>query len=153
MKIWLTIAAVIILLGAVGAYVLNRPAAPAYQPPAKEAPGNGVTGVAISSTDPFDISIVFSDEGFSPNEVTIKKGQRVRFINNSTQDVWPASGVHPTHTLYPEKESTDCLGSSFDACRALKPGEFFDFTFNYVGEWRYHDHDHAYNTGVITVTP
>jgi len=151
MKIWLPIVAVLILIAATGIYFLNRPGAPAYQPPAKEAPGQGVTGVASSASDPSDVSITSTDNGFAPNEVTIKKGQRVRFINNSTQNVWPASGVHPTHTLYPEKEATDCLGSSFDSCRELKPGEFFDFTFNYVGEWRYHDHVHAYNTGVVTV--
>ncbi len=153
MKIWIPVGIVVLLAAGVGIYTLTRPSAPAYQAPPQEAPGLGVTGIASSSTDAFDVTITYSNDGFAPEEVTIKKGQRVRFINNSTQNVWPASGVHPTHTLYPEKEPTDCLGSSFDACRELKPGEFFDFTFNYVGEWRYHDHIHAYDTGVITVTP
>src|SRR4051812_11391422 len=104
---------VVILLVAVGGYVLTRPSTPAYQAPAKEAPGSGLIGMATSSTDQFDVSITYTNDGFVPNEVTIKKGQRVRFINNSTQEVWPASGVHPTHTIYPEKEPTDCLGSAF----------------------------------------
>ena len=112
----------------------------------------GVVGAAEDDTDPFDIETVFDGEKFTPSELTIKKGTRVRFYNGSTIGIWPASGVHPTHTLYPEKQSTDCLGSSFDSCGNLNPGDFFDFTFNYTGQWRYHDHSHAYYTGVITVT-
>lgn len=124
---------------------------PAYTE-TKESPGLGVTGAAADSTDPYDVTITYTDEGYTPSEISIKKGQRVRFLNQSSSETWPASAVHPTHTLYPEKESTNCLGSSFDACKGLKTGEFFDFTFNYAGEWRYHDHVHAYHTGVITVT-
>jgi plastocyanin len=136
---------------AVSVYLTRQNSAPIYNEP-KAAPGMGITGAAEDGTDSYDIEIVFDGETFTPSELTIKKGQRIRFFNGSTIDIWPASGVHPTHTLYPEKESTDCLGSSFDACRNLAPGDFFDFTFNYVGEWRYHDHSHAYYTGSITVT-
>ena len=146
-------AVVLAVCAAIFFYMTHKNSVPAYQEP-KEAPGMALVGMAKDSTDPFDVEITFNDEGFAPTEVTIKKGQRVRFINkSSTAQPWPASGVHPTHTLYPEKEPTDCLGSSFDACRPLKLGEFFDFTFNYAGEWRYHDHTHAYYTGVITVKP
>jgi plastocyanin len=116
-----------------------------------EPPGRGVTGNA-NTKDPFDVTITYTANGFSPADTTIKRGERVRFVNNSNEETWPASGIHPTHTLYPEKEKTDCLGSSFDACIGLKQGEFFDFTFNYIGEWRFHDHLHPYNTGSVTVT-
>lgn len=96
--------------------------------------------------------ITFTDAGFVPSSVTVKKGQTVRWMNNSGAEVWPASAVHPTHSIYPQKSASDCLGSSFDACKGLKKGEAWDFTFNYVGAWRFHDHLHASKTGVVNVT-
>jgi plastocyanin len=123
-----------------------------YTPPAVEPAGGGVTGAASASDDPYSVTITLTDEGFTPRDTTVAQGTRVRFLNDSKDTFWPASGVHPTHTLYPEKEPTDCLGSAFDACKALAPGQFYDFTFYYVGRWPYHDHLHAYNTGSVTVT-
>lgn len=101
----------------------------------------------------FDALIAYTDSGYSPATVTIKKGQTVRFVNNSSnQETWPASAVHPTHGVYPEKTAADCLGSAFDACRGLKSGEFWEFTFNQTGTWRFHDHLHASKTGSVVVT-
>ena len=98
-------------------------------------------------------TIAYTEGGYAPASVTIKKGETVRFANNTTaEDTWPASSVHPTHSVYPEKSSADCLGSAFDACRGLKPGESWEFTFNEVGEWRFHDHIHASKTGLVVVT-
>ncbi len=122
-----------------------------YAVPAPQTPGRGVVGNAQLTPDSYDVLITYTGQGFSPRDVIVKQGQRVRFLNTSSEEIWPASGIHPTHSLYPEKQSTDCLGSSFDSCRPIKDGEFFDFTFYYTGEWRYHDHDHAYQTGSITV--
>jgi len=98
------------------------------------------------------VVISYTNDGYTPSVVGIKKGKTVRFTNNSQdQETWPASAVHPTHSIYPEKKESDCLGSSFDACRGLKPGESWDFTFNTAGEWRFHDHLHAAKTGVVNV--
>lgn len=99
------------------------------------------------------VVISYTEEGYAPANVTIKKGDTVRFVNNATsQETWPASAVHPTHTVYPEKSASDCLGSSFDACRGLKAGESWEFTFNSAGEWRFHDHMHPSQTGTVIVT-
>ena len=145
---------VVLAVAAAGVYFLRDSGTglPNYTPPAQEMPGRGVTGTAASDTDPFDVTITYTDEGYAPSDITVTKGTRVRFINASNEPTWPASGVHPTHSLYPEKESADCLGSSFDSCRPLQPGEFYDFTFYYEGRWPYHDHLAAYNSGSITVT-
>lgn len=144
----------VVLVCAVGGYFLwqNTTRAPSSQPIPSELPGKGIVGNVTSDIDQFDITIEYTKDGFVPRDVSIAQGTRVRFLNTSDEETWPASGIHPTHSLYPEKESTDCLGSSFDSCAALKNGEFFDFTFYYTGEWRYHDHIHAYQTGSITVT-
>lgn len=144
---------VLAILGAAAYYFGSRASnALDYTPPAQQPPGKGVVGNARLDSDPYDITITYTDDGFSPRDITIDQGTRVRFVNNSSSTFWPASGVHPTHTLYPEKEGSDCLGSAFDACEDLQPGEFYDFTFYYIGNWSYHDHLHAYNTGTITVT-
>jgi hypothetical protein len=68
------------------------------------------------------VEITYTEDGYSPSEVTIQKGQAVRWVNNSEWDMWPASAVHPTHSLYPGKDDGDCLGSSFDACDYFAPG-------------------------------
>lgn len=99
-----------------------------------------------------DAVISFTANGFEPSTVTIQKGDTVRFVNNSTLDIWPASANHPTHTVYPQKSADDCLGSTFDACKAVKPGESWDFTFTEVGTWNFHDHLHSNRRGSVTVT-
>jgi plastocyanin len=152
-KIWISVIVVAVLLiaGSLYYFFQNTPYITAYTPPPHEPAGHGVVGNVKLDKDSFDVTITYTDSGFDPAAITIKQGQRVRFLNNSHETFWPASGVHPTHSLYPEKESTDCLGSSFDACQDLKPGEYFDFTFYYLGTWPFHDHLHPVNTGSITV--
>ncbi|MBI5412927.1 YbhB/YbcL family Raf kinase inhibitor-like protein [Candidatus Peregrinibacteria bacterium] len=88
-------------------------------------------------------------DGFSPSILTIKEGETVQFINKDTEPHWPASAVHPTHTAYPE--TGGCIGSKFDACAVLKQNETFNFTFNKIGAWEYHDHLNPGITGKIIV--
>jgi plastocyanin len=99
-----------------------------------------------------DTVISFTDAGFVPSSVTIQKGQTVRWANNSGSKVWPASAVHPSHAVYPQKSGSDCLGSSFDACKGLAQGESWDFTFENVGEWKFHNHLSASQRGTVNVT-
>lgn len=96
--------------------------------------------------------ISYTENGYEPAEVTIKKGQAVRWVNNSSAEMWPASAVHPTHSIYPQKSDSDCLGSSFDACRRMSPGESYEFTFNERGDWKFHDHVRPSKTGIVHVT-
>lgn len=106
----------------------------------------------VVQTAPAEATVItFTENGYSPASVTIKRGAAVRFENRSNRDTWPASAFHPTHTIYPEKTAGDCLGSAFDACRGVAPGESWAFTFNVVGTWRYHDHLNASKTGTVVV--
>lgn len=105
------------------------------------------------SAIPVAAKIVFTEEGYAPSKVTIKKGEKIRFENSADEwEMWPASAVHPTHSIYPQSSPSDCLGSSFDACEHLAPGQAWEFVFDEAGEWRFHDHIHPSKTGVITVT-
>ena len=90
----------------------------------------------------FDVFVVIDDRGqFSPSAVKVSKGGKVTWVNKSSVAVWPASAVHPTHTLYP----------GFDALRGLKTGETYSFIFEKVGSWKYHNHLNSGVTGVVEV--
>lgn len=102
-------------------------------------------------------TVVRSDAGYAPNELMIKKGDKVTFRNESSRETWPASAMHPSHTVYPGSGYVKCLdGTSdksklFDSCRGLKAGEEWSFVFNEVGTWGYHDHLHDLMYGKIIV--
>ena len=89
-------------------------------------------------------SVVYSDGGYAPEELTIKKGDKVTFRNESARETWPASAMHPSHSVYPgssiQKCETEEMTRIFDACVGLKQGEEWSFVFEEPGEWFYHDH-------------
>ena len=89
-------------------------------------------------------TVVYSDEGYAPKELTIKKGDKVTFRNESARETWPASAMHPSHTTYPGSSIGKCDTSEedqiFDACMDLKQGEEWSFMFDEGGTWGYHDH-------------
>lgn len=93
--------------------------------------------------------IINSDSGYSPSTITVKKGETVTWKNESAQETWPASAMHPTHAVYPIKGG--CIGSTFDACKGFKKGESWSFTFDAVGTWKYHDHLNPSHFGTIIV--
>jgi plastocyanin len=93
--------------------------------------------------------------GFVPNQVTIKAGEAIRFQNESGAASWPASAMHPTHTVYPGSDIKKCdtpeEPNIFDACRGLADGETWSFVFTQKGSWKYHDHVVSGRFGSITV--
>lgn len=94
--------------------------------------------------------------GFSPSTLTINKGDTILFQNIHPEESWPASVVHPTHTVYPGSGISKCGTAEenmiFDACGGLSPDYgTYSFTFNEVGTWNYHDHLDTGKTGTIIV--
>jgi plastocyanin len=89
-----------------------------------------------------DISIEMTDWGFSPDYQVVTKGDKVIFKNIGKEGHWPASNIHPTHQIYPE----------FDPKKPVPLGQNWEFTFDKVGTWKYHDHLNPQLTGTITVT-
>lgn len=104
--------------------------------------------VSVSVSVPKTVTITYTDAGFSPANITINKGDTVKFVNNSSSDMWPASAMHPTHLAYPEQSS--CFAGKFDGCHVTK-GNSYSMKFNLVGAWGYHDHLNASKFGKITV--
>lgn len=93
--------------------------------------------------------ISFNGATFEPGILTIKAGETVTFRNDSAGQVWPASAMHPTHKVYPA--AGGCIGSAFDACKGLMPGESWSFKFDEAGSWKYHDHLNPKNFGTVVV--
>lgn len=85
--------------------------------------------------------ITKTDSGFSSAAITVKLGDKVIFKNQSSKSFWPASNLHPTHTIY----------SEFDSLKGVPAGESYSFVFEKVGKWPYHDHLDSTQGGVITV--
>ena len=101
--------------------------------------------------------IEITSSEFAPETLTISKGETVTFINKDTEEHWPASAMHPTHTFYPGSDIAKCFDDEtdkstlFDSCSGLSEGESWSFTFNEVGSWGYHDHLNANLHGKIIV--
>jgi plastocyanin len=99
--------------------------------------------------------VSYTDSGYSPSTITIKKGETVTFKNESSRSMWPASAVHPSHRVYSgtslEEHCPDTAGTAFDACKGYSPGQSWSFKFDKVGTWKYHDHLNPSATGTIIV--
>lgn len=93
--------------------------------------------------------IDITPDGFSPRTLSIKVSDTIVFVNKDADPHWPASDIHPTHGVYPDKDG--CIGSKFDACRGLNTGEAYEFTFLHEGSWCFHDHLMPGLTGCVDV--
>lgn len=103
-------------------------------------------------TTPAENIIEITSSGFNPNSLTIKTGEKVTFVNKDSRQHWPATNVHPTHTLYPGSSISKCPSDTiFDACKGLSKDESWSFTFNNAGSWDYHDHLNPGLGGTIIV--
>jgi plastocyanin len=99
--------------------------------------------------------VVYTNSGYSPSTLTVKKGETVTFKNQSSRSMWPASAMHPTHRVYSgtslDEHCPDTAGTAFDACKGFLPGQSWSFIFNKTGTWKYHDHLNPGATGTIVV--
>lgn len=153
MKNFLWALAVVIILG--GAYMLwqggSKSSGEAVTPtPAPiTTPGQATPSPAAAA---MTATVSYSGAGFSPGEVTIKKGGTVTWKNESNGKMWVASAQHPSHMVYAgtsrEAHCPDASGTAFDQCAG---GSDYSFTFEKVGTWNYHDHMNATVFGKVTV--
>jgi plastocyanin len=94
-------------------------------------------------------TVEYTDQGFNPSTITIKKGETVTWVNHGSDDMWVASNPHPIHNGYPE--SGGCINSVFDACAGFGSGKSYSFTFTTVGKWGYHNHLSPADHGTVVV--
>lgn len=86
-----------------------------------------------------EYEVVLTKNGFTPLELTVYVGDYVKFSTNTNQYFWPASDIHPTHTIYPK----------FDPKEPIPSNKSWTFKFDKAGIWKYHDHLSPYFTGII----
>lgn len=150
---------VVIVLGIIFAVMGNRPTT--IEPAAEVIPRPQAVAPTppkqlITRENQTEYDIIYNSRGFSPNPVTIKKGDIVKFNNQTGGDMWIASGPHPAHTNYPGTDNKKCgtaeAKNMFDACRGYKMGDSWAFTFDEVGTWGYHNHARPSDFGRIIVT-
>lgn len=97
---------------------------------------------------PFHAFVSYVNSGFEPRRSMITAGQTVRFTNNSTH---PLRIVSFGDVLYPADSGT-CGPSALDSCRALNPGEYWQFTFEERGTWQFRNSvDQAGEPGEVLV--
>jgi plastocyanin len=120
--------AALIFYGLIHFGVIKLPAAKAYD----------CTQVTESKT----IVIAMRKGNFEPSDVKAQVCDKLQFINESSEEVWPAVGPHPTHSSYP----------GFDSLRAIPPGERYEFQVNRLGVYTFHDHLHDGVAGRVMIT-
>ncbi|OGI60979.1 hypothetical protein A2641_01655 [Candidatus Nomurabacteria bacterium RIFCSPHIGHO2_01_FULL_37_25] len=99
--------------------------------------------------------VTYSNSGYSPSTLTIKKGETVTFKNQSSNSMWTASAKHPTHVVYSgtslSEHCPDPDNTAFDTCTSIEPGDSWSFKFDISGTWKYHNHLNPADTGTIVV--
>jgi len=93
-------------------------------------------------------TVTYSDSGFSPQSTTVKSGESITWVNDSSSTVQVGSANHPTHTI-----NQQLTGDEFvdEFVIELAPGESETVQLTKAGNWGYHDHLKASMTGSITV--
>ena len=138
----ITIFVVLVVGGALVWYVTQSSS---YTPStANILPQNSYTPATSTAT-----TVTYTASGFSPSPITISAGDEITFLNSGTDDMRVASDPHPSHDGYPT--SGGCVGSTFDSCSALHPGDTWSFTFNATGTWGYHNHLNPTEKGTVIV--
>ncbi|MCI0619534.1 hypothetical protein L0Y40_00655 [Candidatus Wolfebacteria bacterium] len=123
-------------------------------------PGTGTTTDDVPTETPDEpegesVTVMYTDEGFSPSPVTIKVGDTVTFVNTSSGAMWVASAMHPTHMVYSGTELAEHCGDetdiSFDQCESAGADGTYSFTFTKAGTWNYHNHVDSTDFGSVVV--
>lgn len=127
-----------IILFATVAYMMQRQEAPTVT---SETDSPTATQTETSNKSTSTATITYTNDGFKPSTITVKKGTAITVVNNSAVDVMFSSADHPTH-----EEQTELN------MKMLRPNESGTVTPTKVGTWGYHDHIDAAMTGSIIVT-
>lgn len=133
-KFLLIIAVVVILLG--GFFILSNKTknnqVNQNQTTQKQSP------TPVKTVEGKEVAV--TNNGFEPQTITIKKGQRIVWTNKSGTNVTVNSDSHPTHLLWPFLN----LGQFAD-------GSSVSVVFEKAGKYTYHNHLNASQVGTVIV--
>lgn len=85
--------------------------------------------------------MLYTADGYSPDQLDIPIGSRVAFRNTTDIPMWTASDPHPVHSDF----------SVFDSERAYMLDETYIFQFNETGTFGLHNHEKSLHRGIIRV--
>lgn len=88
-----------------------------------------------------DYTVKYQSAGFNPQTITVRRGQSVRFLNESSGTMFVAAARSPN--------SNDL--TEFNQGRSVGKGGYYDFTFNIKGVFVYYNQNDRTKTGVIVV--
>lgn len=141
-NVWIGIAVVVLILAG---WFLLRPkqkaeTAPANvsTPPISESTAAATEEVTIQANQN---AVTITSAGFSPQEITVKVGESVTWVNAGSEDHQVNSAPHPIHTAY----------TPLNTVGLLKPGDKQSLTFPTAGTYKYHDHLNPSLFGSVTV--
>lgn len=124
------------------------------QPEGTATQDNGMVGGDAVAPATGGAEVHYTTAGFTPKSVTIKAGEKVTFVNDTSGPMWVAADEHPTHTEYDGSDrATHCSGTysgatPFDQCQ---PGSSYSFVFTKAGSFEYHNHSAAQFSGMVVV--
>jgi len=151
--VWIALGAVVVIAVGVYAFSLNRAVAPSES---RMVPAPQQFAPSERSNAALTI-VTLTDTGFTPTTVTIGVGETVRFTNTSSRGMWVGADEHPTHTEYDGTSTREhCangvnITGSFDQCTPIENGASWDYTFEKVGTFGFHNHVGASSVGTVTV--
>lgn len=111
--------------------------------------------VDVEVSIPASHTVTYTNAGYAPAELKIKTGDTVVFKNQSSNQVWTGSAMHPSHMVYGgtslQQHCPDTDNNDFDQCKAEGAGTQWSFTFTKKGTWGYHNHMNSSHFGKIIV--
>ena len=123
------------------------------------SPGTAPIGTTAINPQSQNVTITYTDAGFSPNSISIPRGATVTWVNQSSRSMWVATNPHPSHTGYDQTSRSQHCATGYtgaktpDECKSDAKGASYSFTFDKTGQWGYHNHVLANDSGTIIVTP
>ena len=165
---WAVVLGSILLIGAiVAAIFLFRSMTPAVTtteqspvaaPETEATPSSGITVTAdIVTAANKVVTVTYTEQGFSPQSVSVDVGDTVHFVNSSSHGMWVGVDEHPTHTKYDGTSTKEhcaqgkTTNGTFDTCTPLPAGTSYDFKFTKLGTFPYHNHVRAASVGTVIV--
>lgn len=140
-KVIIALGVLVILGGAIWAVMAMRPQASTDNNTGSDQPAhNNQSNASSNASTASGTEIIYTDQGFSPETLTVKAGTTVKIINKSSSPLEFSSDDHPTHTKHPEY-NMDTIAAGGEGSLEVKT----------IGTWGYHNHLKARDTGKIVV--
>ena len=133
------------ILGVVVSSALVLSACNLYKPSGNNTTESQPTAAASSpEVATGGVTITFTDSGVEPASLTVKSGQKITWVNNSTKKISVGSAPHPDHTTNQELTNNQYV-------TALEVGVTATVTLKKIGSWGYHDHLNPSVGGTVIV--